>query len=151
MQSKNLSVLALAVLAAASLMTSAAALAEEWPFVPGDYWDVTGIDVKDGGSWAYANWLATEWRKDLEFAKSKGWIKDYMVFSNSYARKGEPDLYLVSIRESIPSGAESEKRQQEYLAWQSKSIETMVKESGNRVEYREVGSDFLLQHMKFRD
>ncbi|MCH5373309.1 MAG: hypothetical protein JJ992_04995 [Planctomycetes bacterium] len=151
MTNKRRTSIAALILTAASLTVSTSALADEWPFVSGDYWDVTGIDVKDGGSWQYANWLATEWRKDLEFAKSKGWIKDYMVFSNVYARKGEPDLYLVSIRESIPSGAEGEKRQQEYMEWQSKTIETMVKESGNRAEYREVGSDMLLQHMKFRD
>lgn len=151
MTNKRHGLTAALVLAAASLTVSTSALAEEWPFVAGDYWDVTGIDVKDGGSWKYANWLASEWRKDLEFAKSKGWIKDYMVFSNVYARKGEPDLYLVSVRESIPSGPEGEKRQQEYMEWQSKTIETMVKESGNRAEYREVGSDMLLQHMKFRD
>jgi hypothetical protein len=151
MTNKRRTSIAALILTAASLTVSTSALADEWPFVSGDYWDVTGIDVKDGGSWQYANWLATEWRKDLEFAKSKGWIKDYMVFSNVYARKGEPDLYLVSVRESIPSGAEGEKRQQEYMEWQSKTIETMVKESGNRAEYREVGSDMLLQHMKFRD
>lgn len=136
---------------AAALMMSASASADEWPFVGGDYWEVTGIDVADGGGWKYANWLATEWRKDLEFAKSKGWIKDYMVMANVYARANEPDLYLISIREDIPSGPEGEKRQKEYMEWQKKTIEKMVDESGNRAEYRTVMSDVLLQHMKFRD
>ncbi len=136
---------------AAALMMSASATADEWPFVGGDYWEVTGIDVADGGGWKYANWLATEWRKDLEFAKSKGWIKDYMVMANVYARANEPDLYLISVREDIPSGPEGEKRQKEYMEWQKKTIEKMVDESGNRAEYRTVMSDVLLQHMKFRD
>ena len=146
---KKLSVVA--ALAASSVMFSANALAEEWPFIGGDYWEVTGIDIKDGGSWTYANWLADEWRKDLDFAKSKGWIKDYMVLSNSYARSDEADLYLITIRDSVPSGEVGERRQKEYMEWQSKSIETMNKESGNRAEYRTVLSSSLLQHLKFRD
>jgi len=146
---KKLSVVA--ALAVSSVMFSANALAEEWPFIGGDYWEVTGIDIKDGGSWTYANWLADEWRKDLDFAKSKGWIKDYMVLSNSYARSDEADLYLITIRDSVPSGEVGEQRQKEYMEWQSKSIETMNKESGNRAEYRTVLSSSLLQHLKFRD
>ena len=74
--------------------------------IPGDFWEVTGIHLKDGGALAYANFLATDWRADQEFAKSKGWIKSYMVFSNNHARKGEPDLYLVVISERLPTGAE---------------------------------------------
>lgn len=136
---------------ALSTMMAASAFAEEWPLVQGDYWEVTGIDVKDGGGWKYANWLATEWRKDLEFAKSKGWIKDYMIMANVHARKGEADLYLIRVRENIPSGPEGEKRQKEYMEWQTMSIEKMVDESGNRAEYREVMSDSLLQVLTFRD
>ena len=132
-------------------MISGNALADEWPFVGGDYWEVTGIDIKDGGGYKYAKWLATEWRKNLEFSKSKGWIKDYMVLANVHGRSDEADLYLIRVRESIPSGAEGEKRQKEYMEWQSKSIEKMQSESGNRAEYRTVMSDSLLQVLKFRD
>lgn len=132
-------------------MFSTGAVAQEWPLSSGDYWEVTGIDIKDGGGWKYANWLANEWRKDLEFAKSKGWIKDYMVLSNVHNRSDEPDLYLIRVREDVPSGAVGEKRGQEYREWQKKSIEKMVAESGNRAEYRTVMSTSLLQVMKFRD
>jgi len=37
------------------------------------------------------------------------------------------------------------------MAWQKKSAEKMVDESGNRAEYREVKSDSLLQVLKFRE
>lgn len=133
-----------------TLAVAPGAIAEEWPLVGGDYWEVTGIDIKDGGGWKYANWLAKEWRKDLDFAKSKGWIKSYTIFSNVHPRKGEPDLYLVRVFEYLPSAAEGEKRSKEYLEWQTKSIEKMASESGNRAEYREVLSDSLLQVMSFR-
>lgn len=134
-----------------STMMATASFADEWPLKGGDYWEVTGIDIKDGGGWKYANWLATEWRKDLDFAKSKGWIKDYMIVANVHARVGEADLYLIRVREDVPSAAVGEQRNKEYMEWQKKSIEEMVDESGNRAEYREVMSDSLLQVLTFRD
>jgi hypothetical protein len=138
------------VFCSASAAMSTRALASEWPMIPGDFWEVTGIHLKDGGGLAYANFLATEWKADQEFAKSKGWIKSYMVFSNNHVRKGEPDLYLVVIFERLPSGPEGEKRDDEYTAWKKKTLAQMHKESGNRLEVREVGSSALLQELKFR-
>jgi len=142
--------LALALSAATVTMASTAS-ADEWPLAAGDYWSVTGIKVHDGGGWKYASWLATEWKKDAEFAKSKGWIKDYKILSNEYARVNEPDLYLVRIHESVVSAAESEKRNDEYQEWNKKSIESLVNESGNRAEFREVMGSELLQELHFRD
>ena len=117
----------------------------------GDYWGVAAITIKDGGGLKYAAWLASEWRKNLEFSKSKGWIKDYKIFSNEFARAGEPNLYLVRITESIVSGAEGEKRQAEYMEWQKKTLAQMDAENGNRAEYREVMGSSLLQEMTFRN
>ena len=133
-----------------SLALSNSVLADDWPVAGGDYWEVTGIDVKDGGDWKYMNWLATEWRKNAEFSKSKGWIKDYMLLGNVHARKGEPDLYIVRVMESVVSGAEGEKRSDEYIAWAKKTNEKMVQESGNRAEYREVTSTSLMQVLTFK-
>ena len=138
-------------LGASSIMMSASAIAKEWPMIGGDYWEVAAIDIKDGGGLKYANWLASEWRKNVEFAKSKGWIKDYMILSNVYARSGEASIYLIRIMENIPSGPEGEKRAKEYVEWRKKSVEQMQAESGNRAEYREVMSEELLQELKFRD
>lgn len=143
--------LAIAGLTVSSFAMMNSAIADEWPLKGGDYWEVTGIDIADGGGWKYANWLATEWRKNLEFAKSKGWIKDYMIIANVHNRSDEPDLYLIRVVENVPSAVVNEKRQKEYQAWAEKSIETMVGESGNRAEYRTVMSSSLLQVMSFRD
>ena len=151
MRKTVLKLMAVLTFGASTIMMSGSVVAEEWPFVPGDYWEVTGIDLADGGAYKYSKWLANEWRKDLEFAKSKGWIKNYMVLSNVHARSDEPDLYLVRVFENLPDAEESEKRQKEYMEWQSKSIEKMQAESGNRAEYRTVMSDSLLQVLKFRD
>ena len=145
---KAIFVLALSV---SSMMMASSAIADDWPFVGGDYWEVTGIDIQDGGGLKYANWLASEWRKNLEFAKSKEWIKSYMVLGNVHGRSDEPDLYLIRVMENIASGPEGEKRQKEYMDWQKKSLEQMQGESGNRAEYREVMSTSLLQEFKFRN
>ena len=136
-------------LGAASMVMAAGASAQEWPLDFGDYWDVAGIHLKDGGSLKYAQWLAGEWKENQEFAKSKGWIKDYKLISNVYPRAGEPDMYLVTITESVVSGAEGRNRAKEYQAWKKKSIAQMQEESGNRAEYREVMSSSLLQEMTF--
>jgi hypothetical protein len=137
-------------LGVASVMATAPAFAEKWPMVAGDFWDVTGIHLKDGGSLGYATFLAGEWRANQEFAKSKGWIKGYTVLSNNYPREGEPDLYLITITDRLVTGAEGEKRSDEYMEWRKKSLSQMQKESGDRVEIREVGGNLLLQELTFR-
>jgi hypothetical protein len=137
-------------LGAASCLVAFGASAQKFPLVPGDYWEVTGVEVKDGGELKYAQFLATEWKENAEFAKSQGWIKDYRIFANVYARSNEPDLYLVTVTDRIVSGADSEKRQDAYFAWRKKTLEQMVSESGNRAEYRDVMSGSLLQELAVR-
>jgi hypothetical protein len=138
------------MICSAAVTASVPASADEWPLVAGDFWDVSGIHIKDGGGLAYATFLASEWRANQEFAKSKGWIKSYLVLANNYPRKGEPDLYLITITDRLVTGPEGEKRQNEYMEWRKKTIAEMQKESGNRAEFRELGSNSLLQEMKFR-
>ncbi len=84
---------------ALAVITTSRARADEYPFINGDFWEVSGIHLKDGGGLAYANHIAGAWRKDQEFAKSKGWIKSYTVLLNNYPRKGEPDIYLITVSE----------------------------------------------------
>ena len=139
-----------ALLFSASVALPTPALASDYPMTPGDFWEVTGVHVKDGGAFAYAKFLASEWKADQEYAKSKGWIKGYLVLGNVYPRKGESDLYLIVISERLANGPESEKRIDEYTAWKKKSSAQLEKESGNRLEIREIQDSELLQEMKFK-
>jgi hypothetical protein len=139
-----------ALLISVSVTAPTRALANDYPMTPGDYWEVTGVHLKDGGGLAYAKFLASQWKADQEFAKSKGWIKSYMVLANAYPRKGEPDLYLIVISERLATGPESDKRNDEYLAWKKKTDAQLSKESGDRLEIREIESNELLQEMKFK-
>jgi hypothetical protein len=57
------SVLVLGV-CASTVITTSRVIADEYPLVNGDFWEVTGIHLKDGGSLAYATFIAGEWLKD---------------------------------------------------------------------------------------
>jgi hypothetical protein len=146
----KITALVLAVCITTAVLTTRAR-ADEYPVVLGDYWEVTGVKLKDGGGLIYANHLAGEWRANQEFAKSKGWIKGYLLFQNSYPRAGEPDLYLVTIRSYVESGTETEQRNAEFMEWKKKTVAQMEKETGDRAEYREIVDNFLLQELKFRN
>ena len=104
--------LMLGALGAAILATSVPAAAQDLPLVGGDYWDVTGIKIDDGHFADYADFLVSDSRKQNEYAKSKGWIKAYYILSNNNARKDEPDLYLVTVSDRIPTPAEQIAREQ---------------------------------------
>jgi opacity protein-like surface antigen len=129
---------------------SAPAAAQNYPFTPGDYEEVAMIDVSDGGGVAYANYLATTWKKNQEFAKSKGWITGYQVLSNVYNRPGEPDLYLVTSFTNLPDAAEDERRNQAYRDFMKQSDAEMDAASGDRTKFRTILGSFLLRQMKFK-
>jgi hypothetical protein len=133
---------------AVALSTPAAA--QNYPFTPGDYEEVAMIEVSDGGGLAYANFLATTWKKNQEFAKSKGWITGYQVLSNVNNRPGEPDLYLVVSFSSMPDAAEDERRTQAYRDFMKQSDADADAASGDRAKYRTVLGSFLLRQMKFK-
>ncbi len=124
--------------------------AQEFPLVAGEYSNVSGIYIKDGGAYKYARHLAGDWTKVQEFAKTKGWISDYKILINENQRDGEPTLYLMTTFSSIPDAAESERRNKAYDAFMKSSAEQQITESGNRAEYRTVQSSMLLREYKPR-
>ncbi|RIX27387.1 hypothetical protein [Sphingomonas edaphi] len=140
----------LTILGTATLFIAAPATAQEVPLIPGDYWEVAEIDVNDGSGPAYADYLASRWRQNQEFAKSKGWIKDYMVFSVVNRRADEPDLYLVTIFERAPTASEQMAREKEFDAF----LKTNARQEGAafaaRGAMRKVGGEMLLQRQLFR-
>ncbi|GAB5482485.1 MAG: hypothetical protein Pars92KO_22420 [Parasphingorhabdus sp.] len=143
------------MIATAMLVTTPMALptvaaAQEFPLVAGDYSEVAGIFVKDGGAYKYATHLATKWVDVQEFAKSKGWISDYKILINEYPRDGEPTIYLMTTFSRMADAAEGERRNKAYDAYMKSSAEQQIAESGNRAEYRTVQSSMLLREYKVR-
>lgn len=133
-----------------AIALSTPAAAQNYPFTPGDYEEVSMIDISDGGGLDYANFLATTWKKNQEFAKSKGWITGYQVLANVNNRPGEPDLYLVISFGSMPDAAEDERRTQAYREFMKQSDAQMDAASGDRAKYRTVMGSFLLRQLKFK-
>jgi hypothetical protein len=136
-----------ALLLAVSLPATAQ---DENPWKAGNYWNVSGIHVKDGGGLKYAQYLATEWVKMQEYAKSQGWISDFMVLSNTHPREGEPNLYLVTISPSLPSSDEADKRGQMAREFNKTTIAQMQSQSAGRAEIREVGGQMQLRQLVLR-
>lgn len=133
-----------------ALAISTSASAQDSPFTPGDYEEVGMIDVSDGGGLEYATYLANTWKKNQEFAKSKGWITGYQVLANIHARPGEPDLYLVTSFSSMPDAAEDEKRSAAYRDFMKQSDAQMEAASGDRSKYRTLMGSFMLRQLKFK-
>ena len=142
---------AVAVVGVAMLAVATPTLAqEENPWKQGNYWNVSGIHVKDGSGLKYAQFLASNWVKNQEFAKSQGWISSYTVLSNPYPREDEPDLYLIQVFASMPSSDEADKRAQAFREFNKKTMAELQAESGARADYRTMGSQLLLRELVLR-
>src|SRR3954452_17626909 len=98
--------LIMAALGAATMLCAVPAAAQDVPLVNGNFWNVSEITIDDGHFATYADFLAGTYRKNMEFQKSKGWIKDYYILANGNKRAGEPDLYLVTIFDHVTTPAE---------------------------------------------
>ena len=139
--------LMLAALGAATLAVTVPAGAQELPLNPGNYWDVTSVKIDDGHFAEYADFLAGDFRKQNEYAKSKGWIKGYYILSNNNPRKDEADLYLVTVFDHVPTAAEQMARDKEMNAYLSTTDRKAMAASGARATYRHITGDELLQEL----
>jgi len=136
-----------AALGAVSLACAAPLAAQDLPFGYGDYWEVSEISVDDGGNAQYVDFLASQWKKTQEFAKSKGWISEYHVLANLNKRAGEPDYYLVTQFSHMPDAAEAAKRDKAYSDYMQSSMRQMEAQSGERAKFRHVMGSELLGEM----
>ena len=134
-------------LCAASLLWCVPAAAQELPLKTADFWDVGAITIDDGHFGDYADYLAGQYRKNMEWQKSKGWIKGYHILANTNKRQGEPDLYLVTIFDHVTTPAEDIAREKEQNAFLAQTTRQAMAGSGQRATYRHLGSDMLLQEM----
>ena len=137
----------LGVLGAAAMLWPVSVAAQELPLKSGDFWDVGSITVDDGHMGDYADFLASQYRKNMEFQKSKGWIKNYYILSNVNKRAGEPDLYLVTVFDHVTTPAEDIQREKDMNAFLKQTTRQGMAGSGQRASYRHLGSDMLLQQM----
>jgi len=137
----------LAALGAATMTFAMPATAQDIPLVSGNFWNVSEITIDDGRFADYADFLMSTYRKNMEWQKSKGYIKDYYILSNGNKRAGEPDLYLVTIFDHVTTPAEDLQREKEFNAFMAQTSRQLDAASGARANYRHLGGNFLLQEL----
>lgn len=140
----------LAALGAATMVFAVPVGAQELPLATGNFWNVAEITIDDGQFATYADHLAGQYRKSMDFQKSKGWIKDYYILSNNNKRANEPDLYLVTVFDHVPTPAEDIQREKEINAFLAEDTRKGIASSGNRAKYRKLGGNFLLQELTYK-
>ena len=141
--------LTISALGAALMVCAVPATGQELPLTSGNFWNVTEVTIDDGQFATYADFLAGQYRKNMEFQKSKGWIKDYYILSNNNKRAGEPDLYLVTVFDHVTTPAEDIAREKDFNAFMAQNTRQQDAGSGTRAKYRHIGGNFLLQELRW--
>lgn len=136
--------------AAAALMFASPVAAQDFPLKSGNFWSVAEITIDDGHFGDYADFLAGQYRKNQDFSKSKGWIKDSYILANNNKRAGEPDLYLITISDHVTTPAEDLAREKEFNAFMATNARQQDAGSGARAKFRHLGGTMLLQELNFR-
>jgi hypothetical protein len=112
---------------------------------------VTEVHIKDGMFNAYINDLNNVWRKFLDEQKKDGSVISYGMYGNSSPRAGEPDLYLTV---TYANWAAFDRGEEYFNSIRDKvigSADDMRSAGIKRGELREIGSQYNLQEIKFRD
>ncbi len=148
---KRLGFTALAAAALSLTLPQAAMAQDEWPLQPAEYVEVAAIHIDDGYGLTYANHLATIWRASQDYALEQGWITGYEILVNTYAREGEPDIYLLTRFAAFETPEEGEARGRQFREEMGRTIAEMQEESAGRAEYRTLGSEMLLRRMVWSD
>lgn len=146
-------IIALASFVVFGILGSTSALAQDhsrgWD--QGYVVQVTEVHTKDGMFNAYINDLNNVWRKFLEEQKKDGSVISYGMFSNTSPRHGEPNLFLTV---TYANWAAFDRGEEYWNSIRDKvigSAEDMRNAGLKRGELRELGSEYLLQQITFRD
>ncbi|MBA3897029.1 MAG: hypothetical protein H0X36_07810 [Sphingomonadaceae bacterium] len=142
---RNMGLAAAMLLAATSFATPAAAQRSAARY--GNYTDVSAIHVLPGQWENYLDFVKTSWVKQQEWAKHKGYIVGYSVVAATYPREGEPNLLLITEYKDIPSQAEAERRQNEYVSMMKMDEHQMDSAAVTRAPMRTLGSQEQYQEI----
>ena len=129
---------------------SAPAIAQQSAMKPGPMWNAARIDVVDGQTENYLDWLAKTWASNQAFAKSQGWLLDYHILESVNPRDGEPDIILITTFKDYPSAAESERRNEIINKRMQQDDHTADAASGQRGAMRKLMGSVLYQELKPR-
>lgn len=112
---------------------------------------VTEVHIKDGMFNAYINDLNNVWRKYLEAQKADGDVISYGMYSNPNSREGEPDLLLTVTYKNWATFDRGVEYFDKISAQILGSTEKMREANIDRGELRTIGSQYVLQEIKFKE
>ena len=140
----------LAACAAAALLSSPVAFAQESSYTFGTVWEFSYIQTEPGQFEKYVDWLSGDWRKIQEFQKKEGVVVSYHILAVNNPRNGEPDLVLaIEYKDYVPIAQRLELQ---------KKIEAMLRSdphkedaaSGERKSLRKLAGGMELQELKLK-
>jgi hypothetical protein len=142
---------------AAGLMMSAVAAtpalaqtAAPSSYDPGTVWQTSRLEIMPGQFENYMDWLKNNWKPNMEFLKSEGWLVSYHVLSVNARREGEPHLILVQQWRDYPTTAQMEDLNTRWLARQKSSDRQAATENGQRQVMRRQMGGMQLQELKLK-
>lgn len=115
----------------------------------GTVWTVSNVHINDGMFNAYINDLNANYRKFMDGLKAEGDVVSYQMFSNAFARQGEPDLFLVVEYANWAAFDRSQDSTEEMAAKIFGSNEASRTANIDRGELREIGSTMVMQEISF--
>lgn len=135
----KLSFSAAVIAAGLAFAVAAPALAQESSYVPGTVWQFSKIKTEPGQSENYLDYLAGNWRKQLDYEKKAGYVVSYHVFSVNNPRADEPDLILaveykdylttaqqLDLQKKIDAMMQQDPHKGDAAAGERKSMRTML-------------------------
>ncbi|HWJ58120.1 MAG TPA: hypothetical protein VNR68_00535 [Sphingomicrobium sp.] len=141
---------ALVGLAALICTYSTPAIAQQSAMKPGPMWNAARIDVLDGQTENYLDWLSKTWAANQAFAKTQGWLLDYHILESVNPRDGEPDIILITTFADYPSATESERRNDIINKRMQQDDHTADAASGQRGSMRKLMGSVLYRELKPR-
>ena len=139
-----------AALAAGSIYATMPVAAQQIAYTPGSYMVVQGIYIEDGQFENYMDYIADTYRRNQEFARSRGWISGYRIFANVNRRDEEPHLYLLTEMPRLATPQEDMERERVMNEAMRQTTRQATQASGQRVRMRRLGSNILLQELNLR-
>jgi hypothetical protein len=140
----------MAVALATAALAATPAQAQKSTADYGNYTDVSAIHVLPGQWENYMDYLKTNWTKQNEWAKSKGYIVSYRALAVTYPREGEPNLVLIREYKDVPSQAEAKRRDDEFSAFMKLDDHQMADAAVKRGPMRTIGSQNQYQEVVFK-
>ena len=135
------------LIACVALAITAPAVAQRTSVMPGNFVDVTDIKITPGHFEEYMDFVKARRLPEWNWMKSKGYIKGWHIYQNTYPRAGEPDLFILTEYDNMPAPAEMQRREEEYVAYRKMDEHQMDADVGTRAGIRTVGSQTQLQEI----